>query len=157
MVLGMKWYLLVLVCLPRVLGAEPLSMPSGDGLEVDSSLGLLNNLSQVKEISCKDILLDNQSFTDPDANLVFQHVYTLCTMEVSMQKYIEYRKNLKQNDDELTIRAKKELARLQKLLPTFLNAFRITVDMFDNKDLRENLNEKINDYRQINTFEGVNY
>jgi hypothetical protein len=149
----MKW--LWVLCLPGVLWAEPLTMPSENDMKLPK--GPLDNLSQVKGVSCRDILLNDQSFSDPDVSLVFQHVFTLCTMEVSMQKYIEYRQSFKEKDDEVTAQTKRELLRLQKILPTFLNAFKITEEMFNKNNLREKLNEKLSEYRQNNTLDQDSY
>ena len=106
---------------------------------------------------CKFILLNDQSFSDPDVSLVFQHVFTLCTMEVSMQKYIEYRESFKEKEDEVTAQTKIYLLNLQTIIPTFLNAFEATKEMFDKNNLREKLNEKRDDYRQNNTLDQDSY
>lgn len=145
----MRWYLAL--CLPGLAWAEPLSMPSQG--EIKFPMGSLNNLSRAEGISCKDILVNNKTFSDADVTLVFQHVFTLCTMEISMQKYIEYAENLEEKDDEIIKKTKKELANLQKILPTFLNAFKITSDMFAKKGLREKLNEKLNEYREMHSLD----
>jgi hypothetical protein len=147
----MKW--LWLLCLPGV--AEALTMPSQNDMNLPK--GPLDSLSRARGVSCKDILLNDQSFSDPDVSLVFQHVFTLCTMEVSMQKYIEYRESFKEKEDEITTQTKTYLRNLQKILPTFLNAFEVTKEMFDKNNLREKLNEKIDDYRQNNTLDQDSY
>lgn len=149
----MKW--LWLVCLPGVLWAEPLTMPSQNDMNLPK--GPLENLSRARGASCKDILLNDQSFSDPDVSLVFQHVFTLCTMEVSMQKYIEYRESFKEKEDEVTAQTKMYLLNLQTIIPTFLNAFEATKEMFDKNNLREKLNEKRDDYRQNNTLDQDSY
>jgi len=147
----MKW--LWLLCLPGM--AEALTMPSQNDMNLPK--GPLDDLSRTKSVSCRDILLNDQSFSDPDVSLVFQHVFTLCTMELSMQKYIEYRESFKEKEDEVTAQTKKDLLRLQKVLPTFLNAFQITEEMFSKNNLREKLNDKIDDYRQNNTLDQDSY
>ena len=94
-------------------------------------------------LSCKDVLLDPYvASVDSDVNLVYQHVSTLCTMELAMQKYLEYAQKRQKGESPTEVSVKKNLASLQKILGPMLNAYVVVREMFEKKGLREELNDQ---------------
>lgn len=108
-----------------------------------------SNIQEKSYYSCRDVLLNAETFNDVGLNMIWTYVYTLCTMEMGMQTYIqklEKNPNKEKKHKDFLLRAKGSLLHLQKNLTAYLEAFRCAIKEFSQGQLRKKLDKMKLDY-----------
>lgn len=110
---------------------------------------VLNQLELKKPtMGCTDLLMGNQIYSDPAVALAFSYVYTLCLMELSIQKYLLSESYLQSAARGLVTQGKEALRDLQKLLPSYLLGFKTLIEGFRDGHLREILDDARKKYQE---------
>lgn len=92
-------------------------------------------------LGCTDVLMGSQIYHDPTVNLAFTYVYTLCLMEMSIQKYLQSAQYMQYEAKGLLDPGREALRDLQKILPAYLLGFKILKDGFRDGHLRQILDK----------------
>ena len=115
--------------------AEPVRYPEFKGkIEKD-----LTNPVELKKatMGCPDVLLSSQLASDPEVVLAFTYVYSLCLMELSLQKYLQTEPYLQKEAKGLLGPSKEALRELQRILPSYLVGLDAMVKGFADGHLRD--------------------
>ena len=88
-------------------------------------------------LGCPDVLLSGQLFADPTVFIVFSYVYSLCLMELSLQKYLQTEPYLQKSAKGLLEPSKDALREIQKILPSYLVGLDALIKGFVEGHLRE--------------------
>lgn len=115
--------------------AQPVVYPEFKGnIEKD-----LANPVELKKstMGCPDVLLSSQLASDPEVVLAFTYVYSLCLMELSLQKYLQTEPYLQKEAKGLLGPSKDALREVQRILPSYLVGLDAMVKGFADGHLRE--------------------
>jgi hypothetical protein len=88
-------------------------------------------------MGCPDVLLSSQLASDPEVVLAFTYVYSLCLMELSLQKYLQTEPYLQKEAKGLLGPSKEALRELQRILPSYLLGLDAMVKGFADGHLRD--------------------
>lgn len=88
-------------------------------------------------MGCPDVLLSSQLYSDPSVLLAFTYVYSLCMMELSLQKYLQTEPYLQTDAKGLLGPSKDALREVQRILPSYLVGLEAMVKGFTDGHLRE--------------------
>jgi hypothetical protein len=88
-------------------------------------------------MGCPDVLLSSQLASDPEVVLAFTYVYSLCLMELSLQKYLQTEPYLQKEAKGLVGPSKDALRELQRILPSYLVGLDAMVKGFTDGHLRD--------------------
>jgi hypothetical protein len=115
--------------------AQPVVYPEFKG-EIEKDLA---NPVELKKstMGCPDVLLSSQLASDPEVVLAFTYVYSLCLMELSLQKYLQTEPYLQKEAKGLLGPSKDALRELQRILPSYLVGLDAMVKGFADGHLRE--------------------
>jgi hypothetical protein len=103
-----------------------------------------SNAQEKNYYSCRDALLNASTFRDIALNMMWTYIYTMCSMEMGLQSYIqkvEKQVTKTERDKKLLARAKDNLMRVQKVVSPYLEAFRCSVKEFSEGGLRKKLDQ----------------
>jgi len=124
----------------------PVQYPDFKGPIVKESVAPVDLKKQT--MGCSDVLMGSQVFNDPTVGLAFTYVYTLCLMELAVQKYLQSAPYLQQEAKGLMGAGQKTLQQLQAILPSYLLGLKALEDGFRDGHLRKVLDEARQNYQE---------
>ena len=108
-----------------------------------------SNEQEKSYYSCRDALLNASTFKDIALNMMWTYIYTMCSMEMGLQSYIqkiEKQATKTERDKKLLSQAKNNLMGVQKVVSPYLEAFRCSIKEFSEGGLRKKLDQMKLDY-----------